>query len=131
MAKKKQAIKKSSNSVKRKKKKVVRKKSTKKRITVPKKAGSEFLSSALKEIEQQLEALQDTKKKMERELYLLALDFNDTQNEENVLRDKISKLVQKESHLNTQKTKIKTDVQSLQEKINKVTQINAEMKGME
>ncbi len=131
MAKKKKAGKKSSNKSKAKKKKVVRKKSVKKIVVVPKKAGSNFLSSALKEIEQQLEALHINKKKMERELYLLALDFNDTQNEENVLRDKISKLVQKEAHLNTRKTKIKTNVQSLQEKINKVTRINAEMKGME
>jgi chromosome segregation ATPase len=96
-----------------------------------KKTSNEFLSSALREIEQQLDALKAQKKAMERELYLLALDFNDTQNEENALRDKISKLVQKEAQLNTKKTRIKEEMQALQEKINKVTKINAEMRGME
>ena len=121
--------KKTSKKETKKKKKAVRKKAVKK--VSPAKTSSAFLSSALKEIEQQLAALQSQKKSMERDLYLLALDFNDTQNEENKLRDKISKLVQKESHLNTNKTKLKSEMQSLQEKITKVTQINAEMKGME
>ncbi|PJA19843.1 MAG: hypothetical protein COX63_01235 [Candidatus Diapherotrites archaeon CG_4_10_14_0_2_um_filter_31_5] len=115
------------------KKKTVKKTTAKKRTvkkTAPAKTSAEFLSSALKEIEQQLGALQGQKKGMERDLYLLALDFNDTQNEENQLRDKISKLVERESHLNTKKTKLKSEMQSLQEKITKVTQINAEMKGM-
>ena len=119
------------------KKKTTKKTKTKKRAkkrtvkrTAPKKTSAEFLSSALKEIEQQLNALQGQKKGMERDLYLLALDFNDTQNEENKLRDRISKLVQRESGLNTKKTKLKSEMQSLQEKITKVTQINAEMKGM-
>lgn len=116
-------------SKKKTKRKVKKKKAV--RHNAPKKAGSEFLSSALKEIEQQLSSLHSQKKGMERDLYLLALDFNDTQNEENKLRDRISKLVQKESHLNTKKTKLKSEMQSLQEKITKVTRINAEMKGME
>jgi len=111
--------------------KKVNKKKTAKRIAMPKKPGTAFLSSALNEIEQQLNALQIDKKKTERDLYLLALDVNDTQNEENQLRDQISKLVQKESHLNSKKTRLKTEMQTLEEKINKVTRINAEMKGME
>lgn len=111
--------------------KKVNKKKTAKRIAMPKKPSTAFLSSALNEIEQQLNALQIDKKKTERDLYLLALDVNDTQNEENQLRDQISKLVQKESHLNSKKTRLKTEMQTLEEKINKVTRINAEMKGME
>ncbi len=125
--------KKKKTSGKKKTTKKTRKKKTTKKTIKPKlqKKSKEFLSSALTEIEHQLESLQSTKKQMERDLYLLALDFNDTQNEENKLRDKISKLVQKETQLNTKKTELKAGMQELQEKINKVTRIDAEMKGME
>ncbi len=112
-------------------KKTKKKRTVTARSPVKKSSSKEFLSSALKEIEQQLGALKGDKKKLERELYLMALDVNDTQNEENLLRDKISKLVQKEAHLNTKKTKSESELESLQEKINKVTKINTEMKGME
>ncbi|MFH1663902.1 MAG: hypothetical protein ABH986_03790 [archaeon] len=95
------------------------------------KPNKEFLSSALREIEQQLEMLKSHKKQMERELYLLALDFNDTQNQENQLRDRISKLILKESQLNTHKTKVESEMKNVEEKINKVTRIDSEMKGME
>jgi len=127
MAKKK----KTSASKKIKKTLKVKKKTTVKTPAVNTASSKQFLSSALREIEQQLEMLKTQKKQMERDLYLLALDYNDTQNQENSLRDSISKLVQREAHLSTKKTKIESDMKGLQEKITKVTRINSEMKGME
>ncbi|MBU2476988.1 hypothetical protein KKG83_05960 [Candidatus Micrarchaeota archaeon] len=114
-------------------KKTVKKKASRKtsKKEVAKKGSSkEFLASALNELEEQTRNLKNQKRTMERELYLLALDFSDTQKEENKLKEKIAKLVHSEETLNAKKIKTKSDLDALNEKITKVDKINAEMKGV-
>jgi chromosome segregation ATPase len=119
----------SKKEVKQTVKKKVSRKTAKKDIE-SKGQSKEFLASALNELEEQTRNLKNQKRTMERELYLLALDFNDTQKEETKLKEKIAKLVHIEETLNAKKTKTKSELDSLNEKITKVDKINAEMKGV-
>lgn len=121
-----------------KKKKGKKGKAVKKRKVKPKKKGRKkslpqeikahsLLSEALKDIEAELERMRIEKTETEKQLKRYAESIEDTQEQEIELKSRISGLQNREDQLAVKRGRLMEKIVRLKQKIEKVTQIGAEM----
>lgn len=111
---------------KKRKGKAGKKKKTKKSTASHIKSKS-LLAEALKDIEAELTRLKLEKCGTENDLRRLANSIENTQDQELELKNKINKLVLTEEQLNLKKMQLIEKIEKVKQKIEKVTQIGAEM----
>ncbi len=87
-----------------------------------------LISAALKDISRELSNLQKKRKEIGKSLQLTVDNLSFTQSKELNLRNKLSSLISKEDKLADMKDKLQQDINSLKQKIEKVSKIRQDLK---
>jgi len=88
------------------------------------------LKEALKDIARELGQLREEKEDLEGTLDSIAMDITTTQNEEVQLKDQVRKLNSVESALALKRSRLRTKLEGIKTKIQKVRQLSAKMESL-
>lgn len=90
----------------------------------------ELLGGALKDLNNELQGLRNARKRLELKMASYSSELGNTQEKEISLRNKISELMKKEAAVTKKKTTAKDKIAIMDQKIEKVKTIQAELKNI-
>lgn len=88
---------------------------------------SSLLSTAIKDLDTQIQALKKSKNSLQNDLKRVSSSIDVDRELEKQLEEKIARLMEKEAKLSEKKKKISTQIDQVSDKLNKVSKIKSEM----
>lgn len=103
---------------------------TKKRTIKKKPEKNSALSGAIKDLEKEIQSALKEKTTLKKTLENVAGAINIDRTKEKELQEKIARLMEKEASLNARKKKLESQIDTVSDKISKITKIESEMKDI-